>query len=305
MENVPDLIRKKHMPNFAKWLEFLETLGYKTKFGVLNTKDFGIPQNRARCFAVSVLGDYYYDMPKGFALDKKVKDFLETNVDDSYYLKDHNLAYVLDIYHKCDNTKRGDLGKRVVNPQIAKTISCRGAEAQRADITNFVIEGSDKEYTIEDMRQMIAPTNNETEYVIYDGFNQEIRADKNTVGTITRNIGADLKRNGQGIIEENGVDLKVRKFTEKECFRLQGVKDCDYENIKENQPKSSLYHLAGDSITVSVLMALFGEMLGVNWRKCVQDLVEDLKEKEYYGQKRINRQGNCKSIGDLCEGRVV
>lgn len=55
--------------------------------------------------------------------------------------------------------------------------------------------------------------------------------------------------------------LKIRKLTPKECFRLMGVKDEDFDKIAKNQSDSSLYHLAGDSIVVNVLMAIFGEML--------------------------------------------
>lgn len=94
------------MPQFAKWLAFLDGLGYKTKWQVLNTKDFGIPQNRARCFAVSVLGDYYYDMPKGFTLKKRLKDVLEKNVDESYYLKEETIQ-ALNI-HKERHDARGN-----------------------------------------------------------------------------------------------------------------------------------------------------------------------------------------------------
>ena len=92
MENVPEVVGKKNMPQFAKWLAFLYGLGYKTKWEILNTKDFGIPQNRARCFAVSVLGDYYYEMPKGFPLKKRLKDVLEKGVDESYYLSKETVA---------------------------------------------------------------------------------------------------------------------------------------------------------------------------------------------------------------------
>jgi len=60
-------------------------------------------------------------------------------------------------------------------------------------------------------------------------------------------------------MEEN--DLRIRKLTPKECFRLMGVKDEDYENVRKNQSDSSLYHLAGDSIVVDVLMAIFEKLL--------------------------------------------
>lgn len=53
----------------------------------------------------------------------------------------------------------------------------------------------------------------------------------------------------------------IRKLTEQECFRLMGVRDEDYERIAKNQSKSSLYHLAGDSIVTNVLSAIFAEMI--------------------------------------------
>ena len=56
-------------------------------------------------------------------------------------------------------------------------------------------------------------------------------------------------------------NLRIRKLTPKECFRLMGVKDEDYDRCAKNQSDSSLYHLAGDSIVVNVLMAIFREML--------------------------------------------
>ena len=55
--------------------------------------------------------------------------------------------------------------------------------------------------------------------------------------------------------------LKIRRLTPRECFRLMGVKDEDFDKIAKNQSDSSLYHLAGDSIVVNILMAIFGEMI--------------------------------------------
>ena len=63
------------------------------------------------------------------------------------------------------------------------------------------------------------------------------------------------------IIKEKNKDLKIRKLTPKECFRLMGVKDEDYNKCAKNQTENSLYHLAGDSIVVNVLMAIFKEMI--------------------------------------------
>ena len=90
MENVPQVIGTKNIEHFAKWQEKLESLGYKNKWQVLNAKDFGVPQNRERCFMVSVLGDYYYEFPKKIKLEKRLKDLLESEVDEKYYLSDKN-----------------------------------------------------------------------------------------------------------------------------------------------------------------------------------------------------------------------
>lgn len=91
MENVPEVIGTKNIKHFSQWVEFLDGLGYKSKWEVLNGKDFGIAQNRARLFMVSVLGDYYYEMPTGHKLERRLKDFLDKSVDESYYLKDETI----------------------------------------------------------------------------------------------------------------------------------------------------------------------------------------------------------------------
>lgn len=87
MENVPDVIGSKNMKAFSEWIATLDRLGYKSKWQVLNATEFNVPQNRARCFMVSVLGDWYYDFPKPVGCGIALKDVLEENVDESYYLK--------------------------------------------------------------------------------------------------------------------------------------------------------------------------------------------------------------------------
>lgn len=69
-------------------------------------------------------------------------------------------------------------------------------------------------------------------------------------------------------------DYRIRKLTERECFRLMGVKDEDFDKIKPNQSKSKLYHLAGDSIVTTCLMALFGQMLDVDWAQKIREMTK-------------------------------
>lgn len=88
MENVPQVIGGGAIADFVQWREFLERLGYKNYHRLMNAKDFGIPQNRNRCFMVSILGDYYYTFPKPRELKYRLKDFLDRHVDEKYYLSD-------------------------------------------------------------------------------------------------------------------------------------------------------------------------------------------------------------------------
>ena len=86
MENVKNLISKKHKPYFDKWLDYLESLGYVNYWKVLNAKDYGVPQNRERVFVVSILVEHKpYEFPEGFELTKYTRDILEENVDERYY----------------------------------------------------------------------------------------------------------------------------------------------------------------------------------------------------------------------------
>lgn len=95
MENVCNVHGKKHVADFEQWKIFLESKGYKNFVADLNAKDYGIPQNRKRCFMISVLGDYQYKFPEPIPLEKTMKDFLEDKVDDKYYLSNSEVEYYL------------------------------------------------------------------------------------------------------------------------------------------------------------------------------------------------------------------
>lgn len=186
MENVPEVIETNNIKHFAKWLEKLESLGYHCYWKVLNAKDYGVPQNRERCFMVSILGDYYYEFPqKEKELNHNWVDYKSSH----YYFTQEDLI-------KIDNWKTFEKPLNDIKKQgdIIPTLVARG------QISNASM-------------------------VIFD--------------------------DGKG----------KRNLSPKECFRLMGVRDEDYEKIAKNQSNASLYHLAGDSIVVDVLMAIFKQML--------------------------------------------
>lgn len=97
MENVKALVSDKFMPDFQKWIDRLTELGYESAWQVLNAKDFGIPQNRERVFMVSILNsERIFHFPKKMKLEKRLKDVLEENVDEKYYLKEEQVQRIVE-----------------------------------------------------------------------------------------------------------------------------------------------------------------------------------------------------------------
>lgn len=95
-ENVKNVISKKHKHNFDNYLERMEELGYTNYYQVLNAKDYGIPQNRERVFTVSIRQDQFFKQgsfwfPPKQELKLKLKDMLEEQVDEKYYLSDEQI----------------------------------------------------------------------------------------------------------------------------------------------------------------------------------------------------------------------
>ena len=89
MENVPQVHAEQNMADFESWLAFLRSKGYQNHWQDLNAKDYGVPQNRERCFCISILSKSYidYEFPEKIPLDRVMKDYLEENVDEKYYIK--------------------------------------------------------------------------------------------------------------------------------------------------------------------------------------------------------------------------
>ena len=96
-ENVKNLLSKKHKHNFENYLNIMEKLGYNNYYQVLNAKDYGVPQNRERVYTISIRkaidkGDFKF--PKKEELKLKLKDMLEDEVNEKYFLSDEQLERI-------------------------------------------------------------------------------------------------------------------------------------------------------------------------------------------------------------------
>lgn len=142
MENVAAIHNKKNMPNFQLWLNTLDELGYKSVWFDMNAKDYGIPQNRQRTFCLSILksceGEYI--PPKPYKLKRRLKDILEKEVDQKYYINTERARNLIgDLIDKgvlpTSEIKEGvDLSTK--NPELREISTCIKSRYD-AGITNF------------------------------------------------------------------------------------------------------------------------------------------------------------------------
>jgi len=360
----------------------LRELGYSNHIEVLNAKNYGIPQNRERAFMVSILGNYQYKFPKAIPLTLRLKDMLEKEVDEKYYISKELMGYFTN-----EGTGKYPRRERFIqnigreNQDIANAVTT--LPGQRP-VDNFV--GDTKEYanyltwedskgrlntqdhrayfedrlsgTIPAMERGVPnvllkedPTFVKKKYEDFynkNGYIPELFNPYNEVeitniaptmttqsGSLTSSssvlvkeqlkvdVIANIRHNGtsqsgnvydkeqlsptlcatdyknppkitepkvnvvgnyspsnhnaSSIVDSNGLaptvmenhgtitatqhNLRIRKLTPKECYRLMGFGDQAFDLAAPNQSNSSLYHQAGDSIVVNVLMELFRSLI--------------------------------------------
>ena len=274
MENVPQVHGADNVKDFNKWQLRLEELGYKNYFQDLIATDYGIPQTRNRCFMVSILGDYSYTFPKPIPLKLKLKDMLEDNVDEKYYLSDKQIQ---DIQTWNAYEKPLDNMEKVDKSNISPTLTTRsGAYAAGMILVKNATkkgyleakdgDGIDISSRMEYHRGNVQKGKIQTLTTQCDrgvcvkgiATNESEDWQKPPLEEKSRTILANKSNGGVGVIDTN---LRIRKLTPKECFALMGVKKEDFDKVKANQSDSSLYHLAGDSIVVNILCEIFKQLL--------------------------------------------
>jgi DNA (cytosine-5)-methyltransferase 1 len=337
MENVPMILSPKYRDDFAKWDLALSKLGYKSYVKNLMATDYLIPQIRNRTFMISILGEYSYSFPNKLKKEYILKDFLENNVDEKYFLSDKMMACFTDMTNRNGFVRGEQFKPHTIDSEYAYTITTRAG--QRAS-DNFVIipEKTKKGYAVvKDTRNLkeklcdeliesgilkegdvinhsytnsgknpnsrlsledfiettdgtipTLTTRGDTLGVVvreeYQGMYQYSKSDKFMKGKdrFTKNkefADTIVTTQKEGVVVKNEINglesLRTRKLTPKECFRLMGVKDRDYEKIADFS-NSSLYRLAGNSIVIQVLMGIFGELLGIDYKKKIKESVKEI-----------------------------
>lgn len=249
-ENVKNLTGKKFKVDFETVLSVLDELGYNTYWKVLNAKDYGIPQNRERVFGISIRKDIDkgYTFPQGFELTLRLKDMLEKQVEEKYYLSNQ----VQERFKLTDST----LTKSIIGTTAPsfRTIGQRDLVYQENGIMGSLVATDYKQ-----PKQILESKR------IGGLFDDE--KGKHQAGSIwdTDHLSPTLDTMQGGyrqpcIIEENIIEsFRIRKLTPRECWRLMGFKDKYFDRVK-GISDTQLYKQAGNSIVVDVLKCIFEEL---------------------------------------------
>lgn len=251
LENVKNLIGKKHKHNFDEWLKILEGYGYKNYWQVLNAKDYGIPQNRERVFVVSIRNDIDcdFEFPKPITLEKHLKDMLENQVDEKFYLsKEMQDRFV--YRPKGENiigTSSPDakIGQRNLVYDSNKVMGCLTATDYKGPKQILEIVGRLDLKGYHDLEKKVYSP---------EGCSPTIDAKGNRSKFMVKN-----DKSSKTFVF-NGESCRIRKLTPKECWRLMGFKDEQFDKAEKVCSNTQLYKQAGNLIVVNVLEEIFKQM---------------------------------------------
>ena len=281
----------------------LNEYGYNVYYKVLNAKDYGVPQNRERVYLIFIkksLDNGKFEFPQGFDNGIRLIDVLEQEVDEKYYISGERMKIIRenlgDIFKNnfiigssqknafvgddnvCSSltsamgnggghtpmVKQKGIDKSYNNPSAIEYANCitsredRGISNRQAERT-AVIEKDLK-------MQALNPCK--------DGTCRGIKAQQanNTLANFR-----SAKFGATGVLE-NKDNIRIRKLTPKECFRLMGFEDKDWQAaVNAGISNSQLYKQAGNSIVVDVLYYIFVELY-----KAMPYLFDDLKLSSFF-----------------------
>lgn len=249
LENVKGFTFKKFKDTFNKVLSELDRLGYKVYWKVLNSKDYGIPQNRERVWFVCIRKDINkdFEFPEKQKLTLFLKDILEDNVDAKYYLNDTQIERLISrerSYNErmCKNNISPTLVARdYKDPKVVKLINNKETHIEKTDGTSFALTGAGRNSGSNQVIQLNNPTHSNDRLYSENGISPTLN---------TMNGG-----NRQPFISKEN---NIRKLTPTECFRLMGFLN-DEINL-DGLSNTQRYKLAGNEWDINLVSLIFKEI---------------------------------------------
>lgn len=282
-ENVKNIVGKKFKETtFKLFEEELHEYGYNTYWKVLNAKDYGVPQNRERVYLIFIkkeLDNGKFVFPEGFDNGIRLRDVLEEEVEENYYVSEEKLQRFITslnndtsvLYDPCQVKREGKSREyndycptltsrdykdpRLVNENAVKQVgnivnTGNWDNPQRGRI--YSPDGCSPALNccggggLEPKIIQVGNVNPSGK-----GMNGNVFSDEGLAPTLTTNKGE-----GNKILS----NLRIRKLTPKECFRLMGFDDSAYETASKLVSNSQMYKQTGNSIVVDVLYYILVEL---------------------------------------------
>ena len=222
LENVKGLLSHDKGRTFETILQTLDELGYNVEWQVLNSKDFGVPQNRERVFIIGHLRGE--GGRKIFPIDGQIK----------------NINCVRQIGNLIQTSSYGGnphRGRVYSLKGISPSLNCMGGGGREPKIR--IKEATKQGYA---------------EATIGDSVNISHPNSKTRRGRVGKQIANTLLTGEEQCVVNR--DFRIRKLTPKECWRLQGFPDWAFERAAKVNSNSQLYKQAGNSVTVNVIEAI-------------------------------------------------
>lgn len=269
-ENVKNIVGKQFKETTFKIFEQeLKEYGYNTYWKVLNAKNYGIPQNRERVYLILIkkeLDNGKFKFPEPFDTGLRLKDILEDRVDEKYYLSDEKTYKMLKTSGEKLKEYMGNVTALVSNKgenfsratDVACTLLARDYKGFGNQETNAVIKVGNVNPSNERFFKQALETFNSTDAKYgdsIDAYNKRCNTSGYCPTITTRPEGFKTA------ILPVTKQLRIRKLTPKECFRLMGFPDNAFEAAYgAGVSNSQLYKQAGNSIVVDVLYYILREL---------------------------------------------
>ena len=256
-ENVKGMLNHDGGRTWQVIHDIFEELGYDVHFRVLNSRDYGIPQNRERLFCLGFKKTTEFKFPAPIELEYRMYDFLEDFVDTKYFLREKGIKFVT-------SHKNREKSYTQVNGDIAL---CQKKNQQFNWHGDFVyhpvaIDETFEEafdefiFDVKDVEEKYYLSEKVAKYVLAGGtktFRTSTKTDLDVARPLLQTMHKMHRAGVDNYVTHKG---RIRKLTPRECLRLMGFKD----SFKIVVSDTALYQQSGNSIVVDVLIAILKQM---------------------------------------------
>lgn len=289
MENVKNIVSKRFLPLFQTWVDYLSSLGYKSFYKVLNARDYNVPQNRERCFMISILNfDGEFNFPETTELKVTLQDLLEKEVEERYFLSDRFIKYACDMENRNGFIRGKRFRPHDGESKVAYTITTNpggratdnfvmlpavgairgrpngnGGYTQKLHVKDEPIVNTIT--TVQKDNVILVPQATKAGYAaaeVGDGIYTNRMKYKR--GVVQKSMIPTLKTSVSDIgvvVTDKDELINIRRLTPRECWRLMGWNDERIDvAFSSGSSETQLYKMAGNSIVVNVLTRIFEAM---------------------------------------------